>query len=412
MSTKGSKIAYFDCFSGISGDMTLGALLDCGLELAQLQEMLARLPLGGYRLEAARVSRYSLAGTDLQVILEEEGPPLHRHLSDIEALIDNSTLPGAVKEKSRAVFTRLAEAEAAVHGTTIDEVHFHEVGAVDAIVDIVGSVAAMHLLRIERLYCSPLPLGGGSVTAAHGLLPLPAPATLRLLQQRRAPVYGRETDHELVTPTGAAIVTALAAGFGAPPPFHLEQVGYGSGKLDPGYANYLRIFVGTPRTPHALQQESMQIIEANIDDLNPEISGYLMEQLFAGGAWDVFFTPVQMKKNRPAVKLTVLAPPQHLSNLVEIVFQESSTMGLRVLEAQKYVQPRETVTVTTEWGPVRIKLAPGGAGAEPRHFAAEYEDCAKIARQTGVPLKKVFRSAERSFARQLEQAGAEPPPGK
>lgn len=407
------KIAYFDCFSGISGDMTLGALLDCGLELAQLQEMLARLPLGGYRLEAARVTRYSLAGTDLRVLLDEDRSPPHRHLPEIAALIDKSALPGPVKERSRAVFTRLAEAEAAVHGTAVEEVHFHEVGAVDAIVDIVGSVAALHLLGIERLYCSPLPLGGGSVTAAHGILPLPAPATLKLLQQRRVPVYGREeTKHELVTPTGAAIVTALAERFGAPPPFNLERVGYGSGKLDPGYANYLRIFIGTPRSPSALQRESLQIIEANIDDLNPEISGYLMERLFAGGAWDVYHTPVQMKKNRPAVKLTVLAPPQHLHGLMEIVFQESSTMGLRVLEAQKYILPRETVTVDTAWGPVRVKVADDGSGAGLRHYAPEYEDCAGIARQRGLPLKTVFRAVERLFCRQQEQAGTEPPPEK
>lgn len=403
-----TRVAYFDCYSGISGDMTLGALLDCGLEISRLQEMLSGLPLSGYRLEASRVSRYGLAGTDLRVVLEESSSE-QRHLSEIKELIHRSILPEPVKEKSSAIFDNLAAAEAAVHGVPIEDVHFHEVGAVDAIVDIVGSVAAMHLLEIGQIYCSPLPVGGGTVISAHGLLPLPAPAVLELLQRRRVPVYGRETRHELVTPTGAAIITTLAAAFGPPPAFALEAVGYGSGKLDPGYANYLRIFTGSVARPSVFNQEPLQVIEANIDDLNPEIFGYLMERLFAAGAWDVYYTPVQMKKNRPAVKLTVLTSPQHLNRLVEIVFQETSTMGLRVLGAQKYIRSRKMVTVATEWGPVRVKLTPVEAGAGPQHYAVEYEDCAGIARRTGIPLKEIYRRVEGLFARQQRQISPLPP---
>lgn len=403
----GNKVAYFDCFSGISGDMILGALLDCGLELTQLQELLSGLKLPGYRLEAEKVSRYGLTGTDVRVVLDQAATR-QRHLPEIQELIRQSALPAPVKERSGAVFESLAAAEAAVHGISINEVHFHEVGAVDAIVDIVGSVAGLHLLRIGQLYCSPLPVGGGTVSSAHGLLPLPAPAVLELFRRRRVPVYGRETRHELVTPTGAAIVTTLAAAFGPPPSFDFEAVGYGSGKLDPGYANYLRIFTGSGAGPSVFNQEPLQIIEANIDDLNPEIYGYLMELLFTGGAWDVFYTPVQMKKNRPAVKLTVLAPPQRFNRLVEIVFQETSTMGLRVLSAQKFIRQRTTEIVETEWGPVRVKLVPAETGGEgPLQYAVEYEDCAAIARRTGIPLKEIYRRAELYFRMKRRQASPE-----
>lgn len=401
-----SKVAYFDCFSGISGDMTLGALLDCGLEISRLREMLSKLPLSGYLLKASRVSRYGLAATDLQVVLEDSSPR-QRDLPEILRLIRRSTLPDPVKEKSTAVFTNLAEAEAAVHGTPVEKVHFHEVGAVDAIVDIVGSVAAMHLLGITRVHCSPLPLGGGTVTSAHGLLPLPAPAVLELLKKRRVPVYGREASHELVTPTGAAIVTALAVDFGPPPSFVLEAAGCGSGKLDPGYANLLRILVGRPASSPFCYLEPLQVIEANIDDLNPEIFGYLMERLLTAGAWDVYYTPVQMKKNRPAVKLSVLTSPQFLDRLVEVVFKETSTMGLRVLETKKYVRPRETVTVTTQWGPVRVKRTPDRACGGHPHHAIEFEDCAKIARETGLPLKEIYRCVEKLFTRQEPEEPSE-----
>jgi pyridinium-3,5-bisthiocarboxylic acid mononucleotide nickel chelatase len=392
----GGKAIYFDCYSGVSGDMTLGALLDCGVALEDLNRLLAGLALPGYRLQAETVTRYGLAGTRLTVLLDRADTH-HRHLSGIVRLIRESSLPEPVREQSAAVFENLAAAEAAVHGIPVEQVHFHEVGAVDAIVDIVGSAAALYLLGVGAVYCSSLPYARGMVRAAHGLLPLPAPATLELIKRRRAPVYGRETEFELVTPTGAAIVTTLAEGFGPPPPMNVEAVGYGAGSLDPGYPNFLRVMLGTRAPGVPAYEERVQLIEANIDDLNPEIYGYLMEKLLAGGAMDVFLTPIQMKKNRPAIKLTVLAAPSKLQPLLEMIFHETSTLGVRTFEGCKIMRPRAFETVQTEWGPVRVKLVPVAGQAMPVHFAPEYEDCLAIARRTGVPLKEVYRQVEYLF---------------
>lgn len=394
-SPAGDKIVYFDCYSGVSGDMTLGALLDCGVSLKELRALLAGLELPGWRLQVERVTRRGLAGTAAAVLVDHAAET-HRHLPEITGLIRESALPEQVKEKSIAVFENLARAEAAVHGIAVDQVHFHEVGAVDAIIDIVGSAAALYLLGAARVYCSPLPVGGGMVKAAHGLLPLPAPAVLELLKARRVPVYGRDTDKELVTPTGAALVITLADGFGPPAEMTIEAVGYGAGTLDPGWPNFLRLLAGTAVSPTAVYEEQVELIEANIDDLNPEIFGYLMDKLFAAGALDVFFTPIQMKKNRPAVKLAVLAPPHRLAALMDAVFEETSTLGVRVSGARKIMRPRTVETVQTEWGPVRVKLVPR-EGSFPVHFAPEYEDCLEIARRTGLPLKEVYRRVEYRF---------------
>ncbi|NMA92554.1 MAG: nickel pincer cofactor biosynthesis protein LarC [Firmicutes bacterium] len=390
----GTKIAYFDCYSGISGDMALGGLLDCGLELSMLQDFLSGLKLDGYHLSRKQVKLYGLTGTKLTVNTTGPEPP-SRHLADIEKLIEQSSLPAPVREKSLRVFNHLARAEAAVHGVSVQRVHFHEVGAVDAIVDIVGTVSALHLLGIEQLFCSPLPLSSGMTDSSHGRIPLPAPATLELLRHRRAPLYGCPVEVELVTPTGAALITALADGFGPPPPFKLEQVGYGAGEFDPGYPNFLRVLMGRrPVKGGALEQQIKQV-EANIDDLNPEIYGYLMEQLFRAGALDVYFSPIQMKKNRPAVKLTVLTLPTALQGVIQIIFDETSTLGLRVTAATKIMRPRETITVNTRWGPVKIKLTTARPGhLESVHFAPEYEDCREIALRAGVPLKEVYREVE------------------
>lgn len=393
----GDKILYFDCYSGISGDMTLGALLDCGVELHRLQEILSGLPLAGYSLQARKVKQYGLSGVQLSVRLEAADHK-HRRLSEITELIEAGDLPARVKEQSLAVFRSLAAAEAAVHGVEPEQVHFHEVGAVDAIVDIVGSACALYLLGVEQIYCSPLPMARGEVKAAHGLLPLPAPAVLELLKRRGVPVYGKDLAVELVTPTGAAIVAALAAAFGPLPALSLEAIGYGAGSLDPGYPNFLRLLLGRASAEDNSYTEPAKMIEANIDDLNPEIYGYLLEKLFQAGALDVYFTPIQMKKNRPAVMLSVLARPDKLRPLSEIIFHETSTLGMRVTDSSKIMRPRETVTVETPWGPVKIKVVPGGAGdLQPPHFAPEYEDCLAIARRTGLSLKEIYRCAEFIF---------------
>jgi uncharacterized protein (TIGR00299 family) protein len=391
------KVLYFDCYSGISGDMTLGALLDLGLKLEDLQEMLKGLNIGGYRLEAEKVNRGGIAGTRAVVHLDEK-TPVERHLSTILDLINGSDLPGPVKIKSSAIFQRLAEAEAAVHGIAVEKVHFHEVGAVDAIVDIVGVSAALFLLGVEQIVCSPLPAGCGEVQTAHGLLPLPAPATLELLARRKAPVRGCDHTFELVTPTGAAIVTALADSFGPMPAFNLESIGYGAGSHDPGYPNYLRLLLGYSQAALHTFEDEVAVIETNIDDLNPEIFGYLMEKAFEAGALDIFYTPIQMKKNRPAVQLTILAPPEKLKALQDLVFFETSTLGFRLTSARKIMRPRETKTVETKWGAIRIKCSPLPGLELADHFAPEYDDCCKIARLSGLPLKEVYRLAEKLFS--------------
>jgi len=392
----GAKILYFDCYSGISGDMTLGALLDLGLDLQQLRAMLGELNLPGYHLEAEKVKRGGIAGTRAVVRLGEK-MAVYRDLPDIIELIENSTLPRAVCAKSTAVFQRLAEAEASVHGVAIEEVHFHEVGAVDAIVDIVGTCAALHLLEIDTIICSPLPAGRGEVQTAHGKLPLPAPATLELLAWRQVPVKGSDVDFELVTPTGAAIVTTLADEFGPMPSFTLEGTGYGAGSRDPGYPNYLRLLLGNRELPGTFYEEENAVLETNIDDLNPEIFGYLMEKLLSAGALDVYFTPIQMKKNRPGIKLTVLSPLEKVKLLQELVFYETSTLGMRLYTARKIMRPRKTATVQTEWGPVRVKYTPPEDKETPGQFAPEYDDCLLIASRSGLPLKEVYRLAEQLF---------------
>ena len=393
------RIIYFDCYSGISGDMALGALLDTGVKLEDLKELLGCLKLDGYQLEAEEIRRGGLAGTRAMVKLDEKDPAA-RHLSDILALIDNSDLPLPVRENSSAVFNCLAEAEAAVHGIPINKVHFHEVGAVDAIVDIVGTAAALYLLQVDSIYCSPLPAGRGEVQSAHGKLPLPAPATLELLAKRRVPIKGSDVDFELVTPTGAAIVTTLADSFGPLPEFNIEKVGYGAGSIDPGYPNYLRILLGFSALSQTLYEEEAVLIETNIDDQNPEYFSYLMEELFSAGAFDVCYTPIQMKKNRPAIQLTVLSPLEKAKQLKDLILYETSTLGLRYSAVRKLMRPRETSTVQTEWGPIRIKSSPASGQETLLHFAPEYEDCRNIARISGLPLKEIYRRAELLFRNQ------------
>ncbi len=401
------RLAYFDCYSGISGDMILGALVDAGLELPRLQGLLDSLALPGWRLEARPVTLYGLRGTRVTV---ETGPQLcpHRRLADILCLLERSSLPEAVREKSAAVFRRLAEAEGTVHGISPDEVHFHEVGAVDAIVDVVGSAGGLHLLGVERVYSSPLPLSRGMARCAHGVIPLPAPAVLELLRLGQVPVCGSAVTGELVTPTGVAVLTVLAEVFGPlPSSLVVERAGYGAGTMDPGYPNFLRLIVGQTAEKALRFEEEAYLVEANIDDLSPEIYGYLMDLLFEAGAHDVFFTPIQMKKNRPAVKLSVLAPPDRLAELADLLFRETSTLGVRVAGMRKLVRPRRLIPVETPWGTVRVKavpVAPGAVKTVPLlHYAPEYEDCIVVARQSGLPLKEIYRQVEQLFRQQCSR---------
>ncbi len=382
------RIAYFDCFAGASGDMILGALLDAGVEPDVWQGELNKLNLSGYELKIDRVQKQGIAATEVRVLVSDGGQ--ERHLAEIEELIGASQLPNGVKETSVEVFRRLAVAEAKVHGTTPDRVHFHEVGGADAIIDIVGAVVGLRLLGAKEIYASALPLGHGFVDCAHGRLPLPAPATVELLQG--VPVLSRDVEGELVTPTGAAILTTLAQGFGPFPPMTVEQIGYGAGQRDFPFPNLLRLLVGTTSPTLDARMETLTLLETNIDDLNPELYGHLMERLFTAGALDVYLTPVQMKKNRPGVLLSVTCPPTQAEALAALVFAETTTIGLRRQEVQRWALARERVEVETPYGTVGVKVAK--LSGRVVTASPEYEDCRRLALKSGVPLKKVYAAAE------------------
>jgi hypothetical protein len=382
-------LAYFDCFSGASGDMLLGCLVDAGLDLAELEASLARLPVSGYRLAAEPTTRHGLSGTQLHVIVEPGERPA-RTLPAIEGIIGGSDLPERVRERSLAVFRRLARAEAAVHGTTIDQVHFHEIGAVDSLVDIVGFVWALERLGIEAVHCSPLTLGGGTVHTEHGRLPAPAPATLALLAEVNAPTVPGPAQTELLTPTGAALLTEFATF--ERPPMTIRAVGYGFGTKEFDWPNALRVWLGESLSK-ASSGQSDQVVElgCNLDDASGELLGYTMERLLSAGALDVWFTPIQMKKNRPATKLSVLCQPQDAAGLADLLLRETPTLGVRQQVVSRAKAGREMRQVETPWGSIRVKLKIMGGlvvAASP-----EYDDCARLAAAAGVPLQKVMVAA-------------------
>ena len=380
------RIAYFDCFSGISGDLILGALVDLGLDPEVLRGPLSLLPLGGCRLEVARERRGPLWGTRVKVTAEEHGA--HRSCSEIRELIAGSALPDPVKEKSLAVVERLAEVEGRLHGLPPDEVHLHEMGAVDSIVDIVGACLGIHELEIDRVVGSPLPMGRGFVRCDHGLLPLPAPATLALLQGR--PVYDAGQDRELVTPTGAALLTVLASEFGGIPRMQIEGVGYGVGQHPEDHPpNLLRVITG--QADVLLPTEKLLLLETSLDDMNPEIYGYLMERLFAAGALDVNIIPAQMKKNRPGQLLRVLSPQGLRDHLVGIVLSETTSLGVRCLEMERIALPRTIIRVQTPVGLIPVKVARNPEGGYT--VAPEYEACRRAALRHRVSIRLVYDEA-------------------
>jgi uncharacterized protein (TIGR00299 family) protein len=375
------RICYFDAFSGISGDMTVGSLLDAGADITALSEALSSLGMGAtYRAE--KTKRCGFAATKFYVDGGES--KAHRHLHHIEKIITDSSLPDGVKKKSLAVFRRLGEAEAKVHDTPIEKVHFHEVGAVDSISDIVGACFCLHQLGIDRVYGSAVNVGSGTVNTEHGVLPVPAPATADLL--RDIPVYSRGPELELTTPTGAALLTTLATKIGPMPPMRIAATGFGAGDKDfKEHANVLRVLVG--ETTAAAESTTVSVLEANIDDSTPEVIGYAMERLLEAGALDVTITPVHMKKNRPGVMLSVVARPEQQEDLARILFLETSTLGLRIYRAERRVQEREIVEVDTVHGRIRVKVSGNGS------FAPEYEDCRKLAAARAVPLKQILADA-------------------
>ena len=478
-----TKVAYLECPTGIAGDMCLGALVDAGVPVEYLVEQLSRLGLSHeYKLRAEKVLRNSQQATQIHVELSlqanqsphlmavhhsdpssshehshhhddrsphpehlsQPDPALHhphdhhphhphphgtRHLPEIEALIQTAHLPKRVETWSLAVFRQLAAAEGAVHGISPNDVHFHEVGATDAIVDIVGTCLGLDWLNVDELYCSSLPTGGGMVRAAHGLLPVPAPAVLKLWQMRQVPIYSNGIQRELVTPTGAAIVTTLATEFGSPPPMLLQQVGLGAGSRNLEIPNILRLWIGEPGegngaigkgqsaslsnpTQNPMQVESaspapasaaqpfsssthqlISVLETQIDDLSPQAIGYLFEVLFAAGALDVFTQPVGMKKSRMGVLLTVVCHPEQADACEAVIFQETTTLGIRRSVQQRSVLPRKMQVVETPYGTVQMKVTDRGNKATMTNAHPEYEDCARLAKQAHVPWQEVHRLA-------------------
>ena len=389
------KAVYFDCVAGASGDMILGALLDAGLKLPELEAELAKLPLRGYRILSQSAQRDALRGTQVTVNIEKPSTS-HTSLRNILALLETSALSSKVKTQASAIFKRLADAEGRVHGISPEEVHFHEVGAVDSIVDVVGSVIGLELLGIEALYSSPLPSGAGQVSTEHGIFPVPAPATLELMAMAHAPIrVSHQVQAELVTPTGAAIITTLAS-FECPP-LTLECIGYGVGARQLAeLPNVLRIWVGQLEQPSG---GAMLLLECNIDDMNPQLYGHVMERLLAEGAGDVWFTPIQMKKNRPAVMLSVLVPAALHHSAVDLIFRETSTLGLRVQHIKRREAEREITKVATSLGRVSVKVK--RLGGVTISLTPEYEECRELALKHSLPLQEIYRLITAEASAQL-----------
>ena len=398
-------VAYLDCIAGVSGDMLLGALLDAGVPEAELRSRLAALRLPGFELGVGRVQKVGVGS--LQVDVRVTDHATERHVPEIIALVEASGVPPAIKSRAAAIFRRLGEVEAAIHGTAPERVHLHELGGIDTIVDVVGVLTGFELLGVERIVCSPLPLARGFVHAAHGRLPLPAPATVALLEG--VPVTGAEVEGELVTPTGAALVTALAAEFGALPAMQVRAVGYGAGRAERAIPNVVRLLVGEAAAggeahgPSAEPApEQLFVVETNIDDMNPELYDYVSERLFAAGALEVFTQPAAMKKNRPATLLSVLCRPPQRAAVRQLLFRETTTIGVREHPVQRYALARETRRVATPHGEIRVKVV-RGAGLEPR-WAPEYDDCRRAAEATGTPLQAVYHAAQVAARRLPETA--------
>jgi len=377
-------IAYFDCFSGISGDMILGAFLDLGFPLSELTASLASLKIPKYTLSALSEKRMNLKGTRLRINVKQPGKG-EKTFKEIRTMIEESKINKEVKEKSIEIFSCLAKAEAFIHQKRIDQVHFHEIGAADSIIDIVGSVLGIHFFDIREIVSSSLPLGNGFIQCGHGTLPLPAPATLEIL--KNIPVYGIGKPFETVTPTGAAIIATLAQTFGPLPAITIEKVGYGAGeRKDNEVPNLLRVILG--QKEKRVSWEQVVVIETNIDNLNPEIYEYLMEVLFKKGALDVALIPMQMKKNRPGILLKVIARENDKTKLIETIFNETTSLGMRVHTVERYTLSRKIKVVETPWGKVRIKIIEGPDGRIVT--SPEFEDCKKIARAKNIPLKQIL----------------------
>jgi uncharacterized protein (TIGR00299 family) protein len=384
------KTLYFDCFAGASGDMILGALVGAGADPRALVERLERLDVSNFEVRFSTVDRSGISATRAEVSTDDEQH--HRHLSTILKIIERSRLSGQVKQRAARIFTRLAEAEARVHGIPVEKVHFHEVGAMDAIVDVVGACVGFELLGVERFVSSPLHVGSGSVEMAHGLFPVPPPAVAELL--RDAPTYATYVRGELVTPTGAAIIGTLAESYGPLPPMRVQATGYGAGSREyERFPNVLRVMIGEAEGD--AQSERLLVIETNLDDVSPQIVGHVMERAFARGALDCWFTPVQMKKNRPGVLVSILCRPRERDALTQLLFDETTTLGVRSYEVERRALAREIVRVETRFGPVAVKIA--RRDGRVTNVTPEYDDCRAAAERHGAPLRDVESAARAAY---------------
>ena len=383
------KILYFDCFSGVSGNMILGAMVDAGIDIKALKKELKKLDLHGYSLKVSKVKRKGIKGTKVDVIVDKKKHLHHTHYKDIKRLIERSKLPEKIKEDSLSIFKNIAEAEAKIHRTSVDNVHFHEVGAVDSIVDVVGASICISLLNSDITLSSPINTGKGMVKTEHGLLPVPAPATTEML--KGFPSYSSDIEFELATPTGVGIITAMAKASNAIPVMKTNAIGYGAGSKDfSDSPNLLRIMIGEGYSPS--EQDSITVIESNIDDMNPQFYDHIMNRIFDAGALDVFLTPIIMKKNRPAVKITLLSENDNVNKLADILLKETTSFGLRMYKTERIKLEKEIKTVKTEYGSTKVKI--GKKNGKIINIAPEYEDCKRIANERGISIREVYEKVK------------------
>ncbi|MCK4428120.1 MAG: nickel pincer cofactor biosynthesis protein LarC [candidate division Zixibacteria bacterium] len=383
------KIAYFDCFSGISGDMILGALVDAGLDSKELESELGKLKISGFKLRMEKTIRKGISGTKFSVDINEHR--VERHLKDIIEIVDQSDLGDEVKNLSKKIFKELATVEAKIHNKSIEEIHFHEVGGLDSIIDVIGSVIGIKKLGIEAVYSSKVHVGTGFVECEHGTIPVPAPATLELL--KGMPIYSRGIQAELVTPTGACILKTLSKSFGVMPEMKVGEIGYGAGSRGLEIPNLLRVYIGETN-PREYEKDEVILIETNLDNMSPELFDYTCEMLLKQGVLDVFMTPIFMKKTRPATMLSVLATPDKLEEALSIIFTETTTLGVRIQGLERKKLERGIISVKTRFGEIKVKVSK--IGKQIKNIAPEYEDCKKIAIKQQIPLKDVYDEARRA----------------
>lgn len=379
------KIAYFDCFSGISGDMIIGALLDAGLELDHLKTETSKLNIQNFEIKSEKVVKHNIAATKFDVITHEEKH--YRHLKELLKVVENSKLDEDVKTKANDIFLKIAQAEAKIHNQLLERIHFHEIGALDTIIDVIGALVGFKKLGIEKIHCSKLNVGSGFVESSHDKFPVPAPATAEIL--KGIPIYSTSANAELVTPTGAAIITTLADKFGTMPVMETESIGYGAGTRDLEQPNVLRVFIGNLIQQSNSEKGMVFIIETNIDDMNPQIYDYLMEKLFQNGALDVYLTNILMKKNRPAIKLTVLSTLEDKEKLIKIIFEETTSIGIRIREEKREILRREIKIINTKYGKMKVKISK--LNGKIINIIPEYEDCKRLAKEKKIPLKQIYK---------------------